>query len=125
MNKQIYNANVSYSKMPLKLKDSPRLASSNPNSFFHFYGAGEAQDGMSNIQEKVDINQDLDIEHLVDSMKCGPQDGIRFAQLADIVEEQNSDIAQQVQLVMSRPQKKSRLFRMAGVIKEPFASDDD
>jgi uncharacterized protein (DUF433 family) len=42
-----------------------------------------------------------------------------------VVEGQDSDIAQQVQLVMSRPQKKSKLFQMAGAIKEPFASDDD
>ncbi|HMH10792.1 MAG TPA: hypothetical protein VK553_08795 [Candidatus Nitrosopolaris rasttigaisensis] len=37
----------------------------------------------------------------------------------------SSDIAQQVQLVMSKPHKKTNLFRMAGVIKEPFSSDSD
>jgi|SRR5882762_8901744 len=42
-----------------------------------------------------------------------------------ILSSSDSDIAQQVQLVVSKPQKKTNLFRMAGVIKEPFSSDND
>ena len=125
MNKQIYNANVSYSKIPLKLKDSSRSASSNPDSLFHCYGTTEVQDEMGNVRGKVEISQNLDIKRIADVIKCETQDGIGFAQLAGTVEEQNSDIVQQVQLIMSKPQKKSKLFQMAGVIKESFALDDD
>jgi hypothetical protein len=90
MNRQMYNDNISCSRILLKPDGHARLVSSNPDSLSHLYGTGEVQDGMRSVREKALLSPGLSIKEMVDLMMQEPQDGIGFARLAGIVEERIS-----------------------------------